>query len=250
MVPIFCRSHCIDIFKAVARACRRPGLIMMTSSNGNIFRVTGPLCGEFTGPGEFPTQRPVTRSFDVFFDVRLIKRLSKHSRGWWFETLSHPLWRHRNVKSPTKLRFDFYVDMDKKDWSIISLSQIQALASDSTSRTRNNRRSPIWSCNISRNWKLLTYDISMSKFYSCYLLWRPLKPKWGLIENRNLLNWTTLLLTAFDKYFDNARYIKWGGGGDVIVREASGFPPCGLEPWTKWSPFNRRQCISINFLKF
>ena len=39
---------------------------MMTSSNGNIFRVTGPLCGEFTGPGEFPTQRPVTRSFDVF----------------------------------------------------------------------------------------------------------------------------------------------------------------------------------------
>ena len=39
--------------------------IMMTSSNGNIFRVTGPLCGEFTGPGEFPTQRPVTRSFDV-----------------------------------------------------------------------------------------------------------------------------------------------------------------------------------------
>ena len=50
---------------------------MMTSSNGNIFRVTGPLCGEFTGPGEFPTQRPVTRSFEVFFDLRLNKRLSK-----------------------------------------------------------------------------------------------------------------------------------------------------------------------------
>ena len=52
---------------------------MMTSSNGNIFRVTGPLCGEFTGPGEFPTQRPVTRSFDVYFDLRLNKRLSKQS---------------------------------------------------------------------------------------------------------------------------------------------------------------------------
>ena len=37
---------------------------MMTSSNGNIFRVTGPLCGEFTGHGDFPAQRPVTRSFD------------------------------------------------------------------------------------------------------------------------------------------------------------------------------------------
>ena len=50
---------------------------MMTSSNGNIFRVTGPLCGEFTDPGEFPTQRPVTLSFEVFFDLCLNKRLSK-----------------------------------------------------------------------------------------------------------------------------------------------------------------------------
>ena len=68
----------------------------MTSSNGNIFRVTGHLCGEFTGPGEFPTQGPVTRSFDVFFDLHLNKRLSKQWWGWWFETLSRPLWRHRN----------------------------------------------------------------------------------------------------------------------------------------------------------
>ena len=44
--------------------------------------------------GEFPTQRPVTRSFDVFFDLRLNKRLSKQSWGWWFEALSRPLWRH------------------------------------------------------------------------------------------------------------------------------------------------------------
>ena len=48
-------------------------------------------------PGEFPTQRPVTWSFDVFFDLRLNKRLSKQSWGWWFETLSRPLWRHCNV---------------------------------------------------------------------------------------------------------------------------------------------------------
>ena len=59
----------------------------------NIFRVTGPLCGEFTGPGEFPSQRPVTRSFDVFFDLRLNKRLSKQPWGWWFETPPWSLWR-------------------------------------------------------------------------------------------------------------------------------------------------------------
>ena len=70
---------------------------IMTSSNGNIFRFTGHLCGEFTGHcGEFPAQRLVTRSFDVFFDLRLIKRLNKQSRGWWFETPSRPLWSHCN----------------------------------------------------------------------------------------------------------------------------------------------------------
>ena len=46
---------------------------------------------------EFPTQRPVTRSFDVFFNLRLVKRLSKQSWGWWFETPSRSLWRHCNM---------------------------------------------------------------------------------------------------------------------------------------------------------
>ena len=44
--------------------------------------------------GEFPAQRPVTRSFDIFFDLRLNKRLSKQSWGWWFKTWSRPWWRH------------------------------------------------------------------------------------------------------------------------------------------------------------
>ena len=47
-------------------------------------------------PGEFPAQRPVTQSFDVFFHLRPNKLLSKQLWGWWFETPSHPLWRHRN----------------------------------------------------------------------------------------------------------------------------------------------------------
>ena len=33
-----------------------------------------------------PSQRPVTRSFDVFFSLRLNKQLSKQSWGLWFET--------------------------------------------------------------------------------------------------------------------------------------------------------------------
>ena len=55
------------------------------------------LCaGNSPASGEFPTQRPVTWSFDIFFDLGLNKRLSKQSWGWWLETLSSPLWRHRN----------------------------------------------------------------------------------------------------------------------------------------------------------
>ena len=47
--------------------------------------------------GEFPSQRPVTRSFDVFFDLRLNKQLRKQSWGWWFQTPSHSLWHHCNA---------------------------------------------------------------------------------------------------------------------------------------------------------
>ena len=69
----------------------------MTSSNGNIFRVTGHLCGEFTGPRWIPHTMASDAELLFFFDLHPNKRLSKQWRGWWFETLSHPLWRHRNV---------------------------------------------------------------------------------------------------------------------------------------------------------
>ena len=46
--------------------------------------------------GEFPAQRLVTRIFDIFFDLRLNKLMSKQWSGWWFETPSRPLWRHCN----------------------------------------------------------------------------------------------------------------------------------------------------------
>ena len=55
------------------------------------------LCaGNSPVSGEFPSQRPVTRSLDVFFDLGLKKRLSKQSRHRWFETPSRVSWRHCN----------------------------------------------------------------------------------------------------------------------------------------------------------
>ena len=48
---------------------------------------------------EIPAQRPVTRSFGLFSDLRLNKRLRKQSWGWWFDTPSRSLWRHCNALS-------------------------------------------------------------------------------------------------------------------------------------------------------
>ena len=42
------------------------------------------------------SERPVTQSFDLFFDVSPNERLRKQ-RCWWFETQSHSLWRHCNA---------------------------------------------------------------------------------------------------------------------------------------------------------
>ena len=55
--------------------------------------------------GEFPSQMPVVRSFDVFFDVHLNKRLCKHWRRRWFETSSRSLWRHFSSSDISNLLF-------------------------------------------------------------------------------------------------------------------------------------------------
>ena len=63
---------------------------MMTSSNGNIFRVTGPFCWEFTGH----LWIPLTKASDAELWYFLWsapwkkKRLSKQWWGWWSETPS------------------------------------------------------------------------------------------------------------------------------------------------------------------
>ena len=65
------------------------------------------------GIHRFPvtTQRPVTRSFHVFFDLRLNERLSKQSWGWWLETLSCPLWRYRNDAKRTSTTVQGFVSI-------------------------------------------------------------------------------------------------------------------------------------------
>ena len=68
---------------------------MMMSSKWNIFRVTDHMCQELT------RYRLISRTkandaelWSFLFNLRLNKRLSKQSKGWWFETPSRWLWRH------------------------------------------------------------------------------------------------------------------------------------------------------------
>ena len=98
-------------FVCVARSAVATAF-MMTESNGNI--------SSLLVTGEFPSQRPVTRSFDVFFHLCLNKRLSKQSSGWWFETPSCSLWRHCKVKFVKWLRFMFYLRENLEDLSSIN----------------------------------------------------------------------------------------------------------------------------------
>ena len=76
---------------------------MMTSSSETFSALLALCAGNSPVTNEFPSQRPVTQSFDVFFDLRLNKQ---QSWCWLFETPSRSLWCHHNDRrsyfSPVK----------------------------------------------------------------------------------------------------------------------------------------------------
>ena len=63
--------------------------LLKLSSNGSIFRITGPLCREFTGHRWIP----LAKASDAELCLNNTQ-WSKQSRGWWFAMSSHSLWRH------------------------------------------------------------------------------------------------------------------------------------------------------------
>ena len=79
------------------------------------------LCtGNSPVTGEFPSQRPVMQSFDIFFYLCLNKQLSKQSRRQWFEKPWRSLWCHCNVKVSRDLNHIIHVCIFlhwKRTWS-------------------------------------------------------------------------------------------------------------------------------------
>ena len=92
------RNRCRNLwFGRCVSSCYHPRP-MTVSQNRNIFC----FAGNSSVTGKFPSQRQMTRSLDVFFNLRLNKRLCKQSWGWWLEPQLHPLWRHCNVDPKTQ----------------------------------------------------------------------------------------------------------------------------------------------------
>ena len=67
-----------------------PGMPWWRHQMETFFALLALCAGNSPVTGEFPAQKPVTRSFDVFLIPAWIN-------GWWFETPSRPLWRHCNA---------------------------------------------------------------------------------------------------------------------------------------------------------
>ena len=104
--------------------------------------------------GEFPAQRPVMRSFDVSFDLRLNERLSKHSWGWWLETPLLPLWRHNN-------------GIRRVDYGSIYMSSIYAymfVKVNARNANRARETAPIFDCEqlFLEQWKFYQMENSTS----------------------------------------------------------------------------------------
>ena len=91
------RRRSVTIEPCIKHRSQQSEPVIDRSHDGIIKWKHFPRCWPFMR-GIHRWQRPVTRSFDVFFDLRLNKRLSKQSWGCWFETPWSPLWLHCNEK--------------------------------------------------------------------------------------------------------------------------------------------------------
>ena len=114
---------CMIEYKSIK--CRmKPCSTMMTSSNGNVSALLAICAGNSPVPVNSPHKGQWRGAFDVLFDLRLNKRLSKQSWGWWFETQSCPLWRQCNDSSTWLLTMkNTHQTTTKETWISITLWQ-------------------------------------------------------------------------------------------------------------------------------
>ena len=161
----------------------------MTSSNGNFSALLALCAGNSQVTSEFHLQRPVTRSFGIFIDVRLNKQLSKQSWGWWFEMPSRSLWRHRNAMGIAEPLANFFL---MRTW-LYPVGRAKVNQSK-TVQTQSN-------LNRLLNYTINQKPLTLKKIYEYTLTW-----KYSSFRNRNiphppaysaLLHWCEGYYTTF-----------------------------------------------------
>ena len=132
-------------------------IVMMTSLNGNIFCVTGHLCGEIAGHRCIPFTR--ASDAELWCLLCLNKRLSKQSGGWWFEMASRALWRHCQCSSKN-CRKDLRITPFSSGWLLQNQSPCSI---------------------ITRAWWRNDVEILLASFALCEEIHRSYKtsPHWG-----------------------------------------------------------------------
>ena len=124
------------------------------------------FAGNSPVPGEFLAQRPVTRNFDVFFDLRLNKPLSKQWWGWWFETLSRPFWRHCNEQQQHKS----LMPLHSTTCHVIFKERVLAITA--TSPYYFPIQMLCWSLLFSKQWYVILHVVSKLQEYAfSFLSW-------------------------------------------------------------------------------
>ena len=109
-----------NLFRANNSTRAKRGKTIMTSWNGNIFRVTGPLCGEFTGHRWIPLTKATDAEHWCFLWSAPQQTLNNELRRWWFETQSRPLWRHSYALCILNGIYCHYIDVIWMSWRLRS----------------------------------------------------------------------------------------------------------------------------------
>ena len=116
-----------------------------------IFSALVALCaGNSPVTGEFPSQRPLTRSFGVFLDLQLNKGLSKQSKRRWFYTPSGPLWRHCNVTLFWCYSISYNNDVIYASWQLKSPTTRLFVRELVQAITKENTKAPLHSSFVNR----------------------------------------------------------------------------------------------------
>ena len=163
---------------------------------------------------EFPSQRPMTRSVDVFFDLRLNRRLSEQSRHRRFEKPSRSLWRHSNecVYLPSQLQTG-------RDWyHVVENIQLDFDRCISFHKSSTDRKTDAPSISLSLK-KVLEKRL---KGILVYIVWwiTPVNTT-EMVKRSNRLNTLKLyigstctfpkcdIISCFSKYGLHAYFSKW-----------------------------------------